>query len=101
LIQNGLSFCPPGSEYIEIEAVEIKSGDAADAISISISDNGPGVPEEHLDKIFEPFFTSRADGTGLGLAIVRQIVEEHDGAITVERSGLGGARFTVFLPLPS
>lgn len=101
LIQNGLSFCPPGHERIEVEAGEIKSGDAADAISIAVSDNGPGVPEEHLDKIFEPFFTTRADGTGLGLAIVRQIIEEHDGAITVDRSALGGARFTVFLPLPS
>lgn len=101
LIQNGLSFCPPGNERMEIDAGEIKSGDAADAVAISVSDNGPGVPEEYLDKIFEPFFTTRADGTGLGLAIVRQIIEEHDGAITVERSDLGGARFTVFLPLPS
>lgn len=101
LIQNALAFCPPGQEHIQLDACEIKDGDVADIISISVSDNGPGVPLENREKIFEPFFTSRADGTGLGLAIVRQIIEEHDGTITVDRSASGGARFTVFLPLPS
>ncbi len=101
LIQNSLAFCPPGRELIEVEAEEMKNEKTGDAVRISISDNGPGVPAENIEKIFEPFFTSRADGTGLGLAIVHQIVDEHEGEITVERSHLGGARFNIFLPLPS
>lgn len=101
LIQNGMAFCPPGKEVIEIEAKEMKNGDAGDTIQISVSDNGPGVPDEEKEKIFEPFFTSRADGTGLGLAIVRQIIEEHGGDIDVGSSSSGGAKFTVSLPLPS
>lgn len=101
LIQNALSFCPPGNEHIQINAREIKEGDAADFISISVSDNGPGVADDCLENIFEPFFTSRADGTGLGLAIVRQIIEEHDGDIRVDRSIFRGAKFTILLPLPS
>jgi len=101
LIQNALAFCPPGRELIEIDADEIKQRDSGDTIRITVIDNGPGVPEENREKIFEPFFTSRADGTGLGLAIVRQIVAEHEGEITVNNSPLGGARFDVYLPLPS
>lgn len=101
LIQNALAFCPPGRELIEVDADEIKGNDSSDTILITVSDNGPGVPAENMEKIFEPFFTSRADGTGLGLAIVRQIIEEHEGEITVDESPLGGARFNVYLPLPS
>lgn len=101
LIQNALAFCPPGRELIEIDADEIRKSDAGDTIRITVVDNGPGIAEENKEKIFEPFFTSRADGTGLGLAIVRQILTEHDGEITVDGSLLGGARFSVYLPLPS
>lgn len=101
LIQNGMAFCPPGREIIEVEAEEVKGGEAGDTIKISVSDNGPGVSEENKEKIFEPFFTSRADGTGLGLAIVLQIIEEHGGSITIDSSTSGGARFIVSLPLPS
>lgn len=101
LIQNAIAFCPPGAEHIEIKAEENKEEEKGDTISISISDNGTGVPSDSQEKIFEPFFTSRADGTGLGLAIVKQTIEEHSGSITVGQSGLGGACFIVSLPLPS
>jgi signal transduction histidine kinase len=59
------------------------------------------VPENSREKIFEPFYTSRPDGTGFGLAIVRQTLEEHHGVIEVAVGSLGGARFTLFLPLPA
>ena len=101
LIQNGLVFCPAGEEEIIIEAQEVKGKGETDRITISVSDNGPGVDKDIQEKIFEPFFTSRADGTGLGLAIVRQIVEEHDGTISVGRAQSGGACFLISLPLPS
>jgi two-component system sensor histidine kinase FlrB len=65
---------------------------------IKISDNGSGVEPTEIQKIFEPFFTSRPDGTGLGLAIARQVIEAHNGSIAVEKSEMGGACFTLILP---
>ena len=63
---------------------------------IRVSDNGPGIPEQILGSLFEPFVTSRKDGTGLGLAIVRQIVEQHGGTISVASEH--GATFLMVLP---
>ncbi len=102
LIQNALAFCPSKKEMIHIDAKEITSlGDeSASTVRISIHDNGPGVPENQYEKIFEPFFTQRADGTGLGLAIVKQTLEVHQGLIELDRSHLGGAKFTIHLPIP-
>ena len=66
---------------------------------IVIDDNGAGVKEENLGKLFTPNFTTKSSGTGLGLAICRNIIEKCDGEITYRKSfGLGGASFTVTLP---
>ena len=67
---------------------------------LEVADNGPGIPEADLGRIFDPFFTSKAGvGTGLGLAISRRIVEEIDGSLVASQDEqLGGARFTVRLP---
>ena len=100
LLQNSIVFCPPGREKIDIEAREQEQDGGQDEVIIDISDNGPGIPEHLQEKIFEPFFSQRADGTGLGLAIVRQTVHEHQGTIEVGTSPSGGARFTIHLPLP-
>jgi signal transduction histidine kinase len=62
---------------------------------LSIKDSGPGIPANVLDKIFNPFFTTKESGTGLGLAIVHRIVEAHDGTITVTNSPQGGAIFEI------
>jgi nitrogen fixation/metabolism regulation signal transduction histidine kinase len=64
--------------------------DARDAV-IEISDNGPGIPEENLSRVFEPYFTTRREGSGLGLAIVKNIVLLHGGTIEA-RSGVAGAQ---------
>lgn len=101
LIHNAILFCPPGRERIEIEAAIADDGHGGESAVIMIHDNGPGVPENNRERIFEPFFTSRADGTGLGLAIARQTVNEHHGSIAVDTSRLGGACFTIRLPLPA
>ena len=66
-------------------------------VVLKISDSGPGIPEEYLTKIFDPYFSSRPGGTGLGLAITKRIVEFHHGQIEVE-SFPGGTTFTVTLP---
>ncbi len=65
---------------------------------ITVDDDGPGIPEDAIARVFDPYFTTKADGTGLGLAIVKKIVVEHGGSIDVGASPLGGARFLVHLP---
>lgn len=72
-------------------------GDPLRPICIRVSDNGPGVPPEMRDRIFNPFFTTKDSGTGLGLAIVHRIVELHDGRIALA-DGEGGAAFVLSLP---
>jgi two-component system, NtrC family, sensor kinase len=71
-----------------------------DTMKVQISDNGPGIPAEIIDKIFVPFFTTKrqGEGSGLGLDICRKIVEKHNGKISVE-SEPGRTVFTVFLPV--
>jgi nitrogen fixation/metabolism regulation signal transduction histidine kinase len=69
-------------------------------VAIVVEDDGPGVPETARERVFDPYFTTKAEGTGLGLAIVKKIVVEHNGAIRVRKSErLGGAAFVVSLPL--
>jgi signal transduction histidine kinase len=68
-------------------------------VMIDIDDEGRGVPEELLDKIWDPFFTTKEKGTGLGLGIVRNIVESHGGAIRIANRDPRGARVTIELPI--
>jgi nitrogen fixation/metabolism regulation signal transduction histidine kinase len=70
-----------------------------DGARIDVEDDGPGIATSMRGRIFDPYFTTKADGTGLGLAIVKKIVVEHGGEIVAERSDrLGGARFVLRLP---
>jgi two-component system NtrC family sensor kinase len=68
-------------------------------IRVSFSDTGPGISPENADKIFEPFYTTKATGTGLGLAISYGIIERHGGQLTVDSQPGQGATFTVELPI--
>jgi two-component system, NtrC family, sensor histidine kinase AtoS len=69
------------------------------AVVVRVADDGPGVPPEMVDRIFNPFFTTKAQGSGLGLAIVRKIVDAHDGRIDINSAPGVGTRFTVTLPV--
>jgi signal transduction histidine kinase len=80
---------PGGSVRVEVEA----SGVAA----VRVLDSGPGIAAEHLDKIFNPFFTTKDGGTGLGLSIVHRIVEAHGGLIRASNREGGGACFEIRL----
>ena len=62
---------------------------------VTIADHGPGIEEELRLRVFEPYFTTKADGTGLGLALVRQTMEAHRGTISVGETPGGGATFTI------
>lgn len=97
LVHNALKWSPRG------ETVTIQAVDAAEEVTISILDHGPGVPDDQLERIFERFYQvdasrSGAEGTGLGLAICRHIVEAHGGRIWAEgnsRNPGGRFRFTL------
>jgi two-component system nitrogen regulation sensor histidine kinase GlnL len=81
----------------------IAGGDpqAVPSLLIEVTDDGPGVPADVMDRIFSPFFTTKPQGSGLGLAIVRKIVDAHDGRIDVSAPLAGGTRFRVTLPVTS
>jgi two-component system NtrC family sensor kinase len=76
---------------------------ARDVVMIAVVDSGPGIPEEDLERVFEPFYTTKepGKGTGLGLAIVARAVENSTGTIWVSRSREGGAAFRILMPLVS
>jgi signal transduction histidine kinase len=81
--------------------IEVLGATAEGGVELTVRDNGPGIPAEIREKIFEPLFTTKAQdrGTGLGLFVVRRIVEESAGHLTVESSPSEGTTFSVFLPL--
>jgi two-component system sensor histidine kinase PilS (NtrC family) len=68
--------------------------------TLSVEDDGPGIPAAELSRIFTPFFTTKAGGTGLGLAVVQRIVDAHGGSVEVDSGPGRGARFTIRLPGP-
>ncbi len=85
---------PPG-------IVRVVSQRVGDEVHVSISDNGRGIPSERLERIFEPFYTTKApgQGTGLGLSVCNQIVEQHNGRISVQSQLGQGTEFVVALPI--
>ena len=69
-----------------------------EAIRITVADSGPGLTEEYLPELFQPFFTTKSDGMGMGLAITRSIIEAHGGTIEADQNPGGGALFRFILP---
>jgi len=68
-------------------------------VIISFEDNGPGIPQDKLEYIFRPFYSTRKTGVGLGLTIVREIVEKHGGKIKIESVENKGSKFIIWLPI--
>jgi signal transduction histidine kinase len=97
-----------GKGELRIEAREALTADegalvpdtqhAVPSLVIDLADTGPGIPADRVEKVFQPFFTTKPQGSGLGLAIVRKIVDAHEGRIDLA-AGEGGTRFRVTLPI--
>jgi signal transduction histidine kinase len=88
-----------GAGTLKIEIFEAKR-DGEKVFVVAVSDTGRGIATEDLEKIFDPFYTTKdiGQGTGLGLAVSRRIVEEHCGWIEAANNENGGATFTIYLP---
>ena len=105
LLRQALSnLCRNAFEACDLAAIppriviDGQHDEAHDVLRISVSDNGPGIPDSVAERLFRPFFTTKAHGTGLGLALVQKVIVFHNGRVTVVNGDEGGARFIVTLP---
>jgi nitrogen fixation/metabolism regulation signal transduction histidine kinase len=94
LVQNAIEAARPGRARVHLGV-----GRAGELGVLTLRDEGPGVPSELRERIFDPYFTTRREGTGLGLAIAKKIVLQHGGDLAVGAHPEGGAQFTLSLPI--
>lgn len=98
LLSNAGQANPPGGTI----TISLSAGERADGHDpgwrLLVGDEGPGLPADALDKIFTPFFTTRAEGTGLGLPVVQHVAILHEGEISAANAEGGGAQFALWLP---
>jgi two-component system NtrC family sensor kinase len=99
IIINSIYFTPSEGSIVITSEMD-KPGRDSGIIKVSVSDTGPGIPDEIIEKIFDPFFTTKpvGEGTGLGLSICHKIVEAHNGTIDVESEAGRGTTFTIRFP---
>jgi signal transduction histidine kinase len=93
LIKNAVDAMP------EKGTLEISSCQTRDCVEIAFADTGTGIPDETLQKLFTPLFTTKAQGMGFGLAICKRLIEAHEGTIKVETAKDKGTTFTITLPV--
>ncbi|RME20445.1 MAG: sensor histidine kinase [Deltaproteobacteria bacterium] len=99
LMLNAIEFAGKGRSRRSTGQVVASIQRDDDRVVLIVEDDGPGVPYEDRERIFQPYMSSKAGGTGLGLALVRQVFDAHGGYIRCEPSPLGGARFVATIPL--
>ena len=92
LVLNAIDVMQDGGQLV------FTSFDGPQGFELEIADSGPGLNEEQLRKVFDPFYTTKSEGTGLGLAIVHRIAESHGGRVTARNCPEGGAAFTIEIP---
>lgn len=93
ILINAMQAMPGGGE------IQVDMDSDGETVSIVFKDKGKGIPQEILEKIWDPFFTTKETGTGLGLGIVKNIIEAHHGSITIENRPIYGAQVTIKLPV--
>ncbi len=92
LVLNAVDAMPRGGQLV------VTSYEGRRGLELEIADSGPGLQQEDLERVFDPFYTTKPSGTGLGLSIVHRIVEAHGGRITAMNCPEGGAAFTIEIP---
>jgi len=97
LVMNGIEAMR--DTPAENRVISIRTSRVENFAQLSVSDRGSGIPEDKLNEVFEPFFTSKAEGMGMGLSIARTIIEAHHGLISARNRDRGGASFRIRLPL--
>ena len=98
LVKNAVEACSGGDEPRVRVETRVDGASDGSMVELSVYDSGTGFPEDDVDRVFEPYVTSKPRGTGLGLAIAKKIVEEHGGAVSAGNAREGGARLAVRLP---
>ncbi|MDB6108876.1 MAG: Signal transduction histidine kinase, nitrogen specific, NtrB [Pedosphaera sp.] len=93
LVKNAMQAMTKGG------VLTLRTGEGADGVWVSVADTGGGIPQEQINRIFDPFYTTKKKGTGLGLMIVQRIVRAHGGRIELESNVGRGTTFRVWLPL--
>jgi PAS domain S-box-containing protein len=93
LIKNAMQAMTKGGTLV------LQTGENNDGVWVSVADNGGGIPQEQINRIFEPFYTTKKKGSGLGLMIVQRIVRAHNGRIELESHVGRGTTFRIWLPL--
>ncbi|NOY84432.1 MAG: HAMP domain-containing histidine kinase [Nitrospirae bacterium] len=97
LISNAMQADENGAITVRLRS-HLREGDEKSGWALLVEDKGPGISEEHIEKIFVPFFTTRTKGTGLGLPLVQHVAILHGGEVSVKNLPEGGAQFTFWLP---
>jgi signal transduction histidine kinase len=93
ILINAMQAMPEGGKiYIEVRSTN-------NTVTICFEDEGTGISEEYMEKIWDPFFSTKEKGTGLGLGIVKNIIESHGGIVQIANRPDCGARMTVELPV--
>ena len=98
LINNAMQAMP---EDRKDPAITVSTFMENDMVKISVADNGCGMTEEQMSKIFEPYYTTKSSGTGLGLTVLFKIMKQHEGDVTVSSTPGVGSEFTLQIPVPS
>jgi len=93
VVKNAVEAAPDRDGKVQVTLSERDGG-----VRIAVKDNGPGMSGEELGKVFQPFYTNKAQGVGLGMPIVKRLVELHGGEVRIDSGGGGGT--TVFVDLP-
>jgi signal transduction histidine kinase len=100
LVLNGIQAIEDeGRITVAAKVLGLEAGNRGGQLEISVSDTGPGIPPEHLERIFRPFYTTKRSGTGLGLSLCRRVISQHGGTMTAESEIGKGSRFTIRFPM--
>jgi signal transduction histidine kinase len=98
LIDNAMQAMSGADKAASNDRIVVTTAARLDAFELVIADNGPGIPEENLAKVFEPLFSTKSFGTGLGLPMVKQAIEQHGGTVDIASTKGKGTKITIRLP---